>query len=132
MEEGARAGDSAMKHSETRILTTHTGSLPRPAELVRLYVERSQGKPVDEAALARAGAEAMRRVVAKQREVGIDIPNNGEQQREAFFLYVRWRMSGFGGQWQRWPRGDVARYPLFQNAQQDAMATVVAVSNMAP
>jgi 5-methyltetrahydropteroyltriglutamate--homocysteine methyltransferase len=115
-----------------RILTTHTGSLPRPAELVKLYVERSQGKAVDEAALARAGAEAMRRVVAKQREAGVDIPNNGEQQREAFFLYVRRRMSGFGGQWQRWPRGDVKRYPMFQRAQQAQMANVVAVSNMAP
>jgi len=121
-----------MKRSEGRILTTHTGSLPRPAELVRLYVERAQGKPVDEAALARAGEAAMRRVVAKQREVGIDIPNNGEQQREAFFLYVRRRMSGFGGQWQRWPRGDVLRYPLFQKAQQAWMANTVAVSNMSP
>ena len=121
-----------MQRSDTRILTTHAGSLPRPAELVRLYVDRAQNKPVDEAALARAGADAMRGVVAKQREVGIDIPNNGEQQREAFFLYVRRRMSGFGGQWQRWPRGDVLRYPMFQKAQQAWFANTVAVSNMAP
>ena len=121
-----------MQRSDKRILTTHTGSLPRPAELVRLYVDRANGKAVDEAALARAGADAMRRVVAKQREVGIDIPNNGEQQREAFFLYVRRRMSGFGGQWQRWPRGDVKRYPLFQKAQQAWLANTIAVSNMAP
>jgi 5-methyltetrahydropteroyltriglutamate--homocysteine methyltransferase len=121
-----------MQRSDTRILTTHAGSLPRPAELVRLYVDRAQGKAIDEAGLARAGADAMRRVVAKQREAGIDIPNNGEQQREAFFLYVRRRMSGFGGQWQRWPRGDVLRYPLFQKAQQAMLANTVAVSNMAP
>ena len=55
-----------------------------------------------------------RRIVDKQIEAGVDIGNNGEQQREAFFLYVRHRMSGFGGSWQRWPRGDVERYPLFK------------------
>jgi 5-methyltetrahydropteroyltriglutamate--homocysteine methyltransferase len=52
--------------------------------------------------------------VREQRDAGIDIGNNGEQQREAFFLYVRNRMSGFGGSWDRPPRGDVDRYPLFK------------------
>jgi 5-methyltetrahydropteroyltriglutamate--homocysteine methyltransferase len=121
-----------MQRSDSRILTTHTGSLPRPAELVRMYVDRANGKPVDEAALARAGADAMRGVIDKQRAAGIDIPNNGEQQREAFFLYVRRRMSGFGGQWQRWPQADVARYPLFRKAREAWLANTVAVSNMAP
>jgi 5-methyltetrahydropteroyltriglutamate--homocysteine methyltransferase len=54
--------------------------------------------------------------VRKQRDAGIDIGNNGEQQREAFFLYVRTRMSGFGGAWTRPPRGDVERYPAFKAA----------------
>ncbi len=121
-----------MPQRADRILTTHTGSLPRPAELVRLYVDRTQGKPVDEAALAAAGRDAMKRVIAQQRAAGIDIPNNGEQQREAFFLYVRQRMSGFGGQWKRWPRADALRYPLWRKANDDWLATKVAVGNFMP
>jgi 5-methyltetrahydropteroyltriglutamate--homocysteine methyltransferase len=104
-----------MRHSDTRILTTHTGSLPRPPALVELYVRKARGEAVD-AELAAAGHAAMRDVVRKQRDAGIDIGNNGEQQREAFFLYVRNRMSGFGGTWDRPPRGDVDRYPIFKAA----------------
>ncbi len=104
-----------MRHSDTRILTTHTGSLPRPPALVELYVRKARGEAVD-AELAAAGHAAMEDVVRKQRDAGIDIGNNGEQQREAFFLYVRSRMSGFGGTWDRPPRGDVERYPIFKAA----------------
>ena len=89
-----------MRRSEDRILTTHTGSLPRPPELTRLYVRRARGEAID-AGRARP-ARARRRCArscAKQIAAGIDIGNNGEQQREAFFLYVRHRMSGFGGSW---------------------------------
>ncbi len=108
-------GNIQMRQGENRILTTHTGSLPRPPELVDLYVRKSHGEPVD-AELADAGHAAMEDVVRKQHEAGIDIGNNGEQQREAFFLYVRDRMSGFGGSWNRPPRGDVDRYPEFKAA----------------
>jgi 5-methyltetrahydropteroyltriglutamate--homocysteine methyltransferase len=121
-----------MQLSEHRILTTHTGSLPRPAELVRLYAERAQGKVVDAAEIARAGHAAMRRVIDQQLAAGIDVGNNGEQQREAFFLYVRDRMSGFGGRWKRWPQADVARYPLFRQARDAQLAGRIAVSNMDP
>ncbi len=116
-----------MRVSETRILTTHTGSLPRPPALVELYVRKARGETVD-AALADAAHEAMEDVVLKQRDAGIDIGNNGEQQREAFFLYVRSRMSGFGGNWDRPPRGDVDRYPLFKAAMAQAAAGQVWVS----
>ena len=85
-----------MRWSDERILTTHTGSLPRPPELTRLYVQRARGGAVDPAELDRLGKEALRQIVEKQVEAGVDIGNNGEQQREAFFLYVRHRMSGFG------------------------------------
>lgn len=103
-----------MLHSEHRILTTHTGSLPRPAALTALYVRRAQGEAIDDAALDTAGNAATRHVVRKQIEAGIDIGNNGEQQREAFFLYVRHRMSGFGGGWHRKTFADVLRYPGFR------------------
>ena len=94
-----------MQHSDTRILTTHTGSLPGPEALVRLYIAKARGEPVD-AELAAAGHAALEDTVRKQRDAGIDIGNNGEQQREAFFLYVRTRMSGFGGACQTGGSGD--------------------------
>ena len=71
-----------MQYSTSRILTTHTGSLPRPRELTRLYALRAGGEAVDAAAIDRAGREAVRAVVRKQHDAGIDVGNNGEQQRE--------------------------------------------------
>ncbi len=121
-----------MRRSEERILTTHAGSLPRPPELVQLYVRRAQGEAVDPAELATAGRDALRQVVAKQLDAGIDVGNNGEQQRESFFLHVRHRMSGFGGSWQRRQRGDAARYPIFERMMQQQLAARTAVSNMHP
>jgi 5-methyltetrahydropteroyltriglutamate--homocysteine methyltransferase len=121
-----------MRWSDERILTTHTGSLPRPPELTRLYVRRLRGGEVDPAELDRLGKAALRRIVDKQVEAGIDIGNNGEQQREAFFLYVRHRMSGFGGSWKRWPRGDVERYPLLKQQMAEMLAAREAVGNYEP
>lgn len=124
-------GDS-MKASDDRILTTHSGSLPRPAALTDLYSRRSQGESVDERRLQTLGREATHRVVTKQLEAGVDVGNNGEQEREGFFLYVQRRMSGFGGNWERPTVQDVARYPDFQQ-QRKALATgKAAVSNFRP
>ena len=119
-----------MHTSDSRILTTHTGSLPRPAELVQLYIAQGRGGPAD-AQLAEAGRAALDHVVRKQREAGIDVGNNGEQQREAFFLYVRSRMSGFGGAWTRMPRADVERYPDYKAAMAREQQHVQQVSSRA-
>jgi 5-methyltetrahydropteroyltriglutamate--homocysteine methyltransferase len=121
-----------MRWSDERILTTHAGSLPRPPALVRLYARRAAGEVIDPGELDAAGREALRQVVPKQIEAGIDVGNNGEQQREGFFLYVQRRMSGFGGSWQRRQRGDVARYPIFQKSMQEQQASRTAVSNFLP
>jgi 5-methyltetrahydropteroyltriglutamate--homocysteine methyltransferase len=121
-----------MEWSQNRILTTHTGSLPRPPELTRLYVRRARGETIDPAELDRLGKTALGRIVVKQIEAGVDIGNNGEQQREAFFLYVRHRMSGFGGSWKRWPRGDVERYPLLKKQMAEMLAAREAVGNYEP
>jgi 5-methyltetrahydropteroyltriglutamate--homocysteine methyltransferase len=121
-----------MRWSDERILTTHAGSLPRPPELVRLYARRAASEVVDPATLEAAGREALRQIVPRQIEAGIDVGNNGEQQREGFFLYVQHRMSGFGSSWQRAPRGDVVRYPIFQKMLADQLAARTAVSNFSP
>jgi len=121
-----------MRRSEERILTTHTGSLPRPTELTRLYVRRARGESVDAAALDDLGRAALRGIVRKQAEAGVDIGNNGEQQREGFFLHIRHRMSGFGGSWQRRTRADALRYPVFRQMMEQQLAAREAVSNMGP
>jgi len=102
-----------MHHSEKRILTTHAGSLPRPAGLAEMFGRLSQREPVDRAALDSAIEDATRRVVKMQLECGIDVGNNGEQPRESFFTYVQHRMSGFGGRSERPRLSDVWNYPGF-------------------
>jgi 5-methyltetrahydropteroyltriglutamate--homocysteine methyltransferase len=103
-----------MHRSTERILTTHTGSLPRPENLTRLFVRRALGESVDSNEIAAAGRDAVRVIVPKQAEAGIDVGNNGEQQHESFFLYLKERLSGLGGSWQRPSRADVDRYPGFR------------------
>jgi 5-methyltetrahydropteroyltriglutamate--homocysteine methyltransferase len=115
--------------SQDRILTTHTGSLPRPADLTALYIRRSRGEAIDPAALDTVGKAAVREVVAKQIAAGVDVGNNGEQQREAFFLYVRHRMSGFGGGWTRKVFADVTHYPAFSAWKAAHDAVNASVSN---
>lgn len=121
-----------MKRSENRILTTHTGSLPRPAELVKMYAARAKGEKLDDAAIEAAGHAAMNAVVDKQLAAGIDVGNNGEVQREGFFLYVQRRMSGFGGTWKRFSRKDIEQYPEFKANLEAQMGGKVAVSNFTP
>ena len=121
-----------MRRSDGRILTTHTGSLPRPLELTRLYARRVRGEAVDTVEIEQAGHAALQGIIPKQIAAGIDIGNNGEQQRESFFLHVRHRMTGFGGTWKRWPRADVENYPIFKQALEQQMAAKEMVSSFAP
>lgn len=115
-----------------RILTTHAGSLPRPRRLVQLYAHRVNGEPIDEGLLAAEGDAATRAVVAHQRDAGIDIPSDGEQVREGFFLYVQRRMSGFGGKWSRSPSREFEDYPEFAELRRQALATAQGVTNFSP
>ena len=103
-----------MHRSADRILTTHTGSLPRPERLSNLFVRRALGHAVDAQEIADASRGAVRAIVEKQAEAGIDVGNNGEQPRDSFFLYLKERLTGLGGSWQRPSRADVDRYPIFK------------------
>jgi 5-methyltetrahydropteroyltriglutamate--homocysteine methyltransferase len=100
-----------MKRSEHRILTTHVGSLPRPAALRDLLVRQDRGESVDPALLAREAEAAVRHVVSRQREAGIDVGNDGEQPRVGFSTYPAKRMSGFGGASKRRMARDIAEHP---------------------
>ncbi|GGC42418.1 methionine synthase [Siccirubricoccus deserti] len=120
-----------MQRSEHRILTTHTGSLPRPPELTRLYARRARGEAVDAAAVAAAGQAALHRIVPSQLEAGLDVINNGEQQRDSFALYLRHRLTGFGGESQRTTFADIEAYPEFQAGFAQQSAEKEFVSNTA-
>jgi 5-methyltetrahydropteroyltriglutamate--homocysteine methyltransferase len=92
-------------------LTTHVGSLPRPPKLRDLLVRQDRGEVIDEAELDGEVEAAVQLVVQKQREVGIDIGNDGEQPRVGFSTYVGRRMQGFGGKSRRPPAREMAEFP---------------------
>jgi 5-methyltetrahydropteroyltriglutamate--homocysteine methyltransferase len=94
-----------------RILTTHVGSLPRNETLSSLLVRREEGEEVDQRELAHEMDRAVRHVVEKQAEAGIDIGNDGEQQRVGFQTYVPQRMSGFAGESKRRRGRDYEEFP---------------------
>jgi 5-methyltetrahydropteroyltriglutamate--homocysteine methyltransferase len=100
-----------VRASVERILTTHVGSIPRPAALRELLVRQDRGDPIDEAALARETEAAVRLVVARQLEVGVDVGNDGEQPRAGFSTYVARRMRGFGGESKRPLARDLVEFP---------------------
>jgi 5-methyltetrahydropteroyltriglutamate--homocysteine methyltransferase len=87
--------------SRDRILTTHVGSLPRNEALSDRLMAREEGKAYDAALFDAEMSKAVRHVVARQKDAGIDIGNDGEQQRVGFQTYVPQRMFGFGGVSQR-------------------------------
>jgi 5-methyltetrahydropteroyltriglutamate--homocysteine methyltransferase len=86
-----------MKRSVDRILTTHTGSLPRPADLIRTMFAREEGVPVDGAALGARIRAAVAEVVRKQVDAGIAVVNDGEVSKPSYATYVKDRLTGFGG-----------------------------------
>lgn len=81
-----------------RILTTHTGSLPRPDDLIQWMWAKGDGVPVDEVALLERVAAAVHTAVARQKAAGIDIVNDGEMSKPSYATYVKDRLGGFGGE----------------------------------
>ena len=87
-----------MKRSTERFLTTHTGSLPRPEDLIRTMFAREEGVPVDPAALGARIRAAVADVVRKQAEAGVAVVGDGEMSKPSYATYVKDRLTGFGGQ----------------------------------
>jgi 5-methyltetrahydropteroyltriglutamate--homocysteine methyltransferase len=100
-----------MVTSRNRILATHVGSLPRNDALSFLLVKREEGEAVDEVQLAHEMNRAVRHVLEKQAQAGIDIANDGEQQRVGFQTYIPRRMSGFAGESKRRRGRDYEEFP---------------------
>jgi 5-methyltetrahydropteroyltriglutamate--homocysteine methyltransferase len=102
-----------MKRSTERILTTHTGSLPRPADLVQMMFAKEEGAAVDRGALAARIRSAVAEIVGKQVRAGIDVVNDGEVSKPSYATYVKDRLHGFGGQSHPLAYRDLVDFPEF-------------------
>jgi 5-methyltetrahydropteroyltriglutamate--homocysteine methyltransferase len=100
-----------MQRSTDRFLTTHTGSLPRPDDLIRMMYAKEEGVPVDRAALAARVRDAVAEVVKKQAEAGIDLVNDGEMSKPSYATYVKDRLAGFGGTGNTFVYQDLSDFP---------------------
>jgi len=100
-----------MKRSVDRILTTHTGSLPRPPDLIRTMFAREEGVPVDTAALAARIRLAVAEVVRKQVDAGLAVVNDGEVSKPSYATYIKDRLTGFGGTSQALRYCDLVDFP---------------------
>ncbi|MBM3528387.1 MAG: cobalamin-independent methionine synthase II family protein [Alphaproteobacteria bacterium] len=100
-----------MKRSTGRFLTTHTGSLPRPDDLIRMMYAKEEGVPVDKAALSARVRAAVAEVVRKQVEAGVDLVNDGEMSKPSYATYIKDRLDGFGGTGNTFVYQDLADFP---------------------
>ena len=100
-----------MAYGFDRFLTTHTGSLPRPDDLIRAMFAKEEGVPVDRAALAARIKEAVAEVVKKQVDSGVDLVNDGEMSKPSYATYVKDRLIGFGGTSNTFVYQDLAEFP---------------------
>jgi 5-methyltetrahydropteroyltriglutamate--homocysteine methyltransferase len=99
-----------MKRSTERFLTTHTGSLPRPDDLVRMMYAKEGGVPVDRAGLAARVRAAVAEVVEKQ----VAAVNDGEMSKPSYATYIKDRLDGFGGTGNTFVYQDLAAFPKLQ------------------
>src|SRR5215831_5295602 len=111
-----------MKWSTERILTTHTGSLPRPDDLIPLLYDQVAGKEVDAADLATRVRAAVADVVHKQVDAGLDVINDGEAGKVGYSTYVATRLTGFDGEGEGLRRGpsDLWEFPAYAQRRQRA------------
>lgn len=102
-----------MERSTDRILTSHTGSLPRPELLMQLLARLDRGELTDDDRNAYPDMvkKAVQDVVAKQLDAGVDVVNDGEQSKVSYSTYVTERVSGFGGTGRALVISDFHDYP---------------------
>jgi 5-methyltetrahydropteroyltriglutamate--homocysteine methyltransferase len=103
-----------MKRSTDRFLTTHTGSLPRPDDLVQMMYAKESGVPVEPKALGARIKAAVAEVVDKQIEAGVDLVNDGELSKPSYATYIKDRLDGFGGTGNTFVYQDLAAFPRLE------------------
>jgi 5-methyltetrahydropteroyltriglutamate--homocysteine methyltransferase len=100
-----------MSHGQNRFLTTHVGSLPRPADLIELMFAQEDGLPLRREAVDAAVTKAVESAVARQLEAGIDIINDGEMSKPSYATYIKDRLNGFGGTGNSFTFQDIEDFP---------------------
>jgi 5-methyltetrahydropteroyltriglutamate--homocysteine methyltransferase len=113
--------------STDRILTTHTGSLPRPADLIEMIRAREQGESVDEAKFQARVRSAVAETVQKQVDAGIDVVSDGEEGKPSYATYVKNRLTGFEGE-RRMPiriQGEARDFPEYTERRMATTATIL-------
>jgi len=100
-----------MIRSTDRFLTTHTGSLPRPDDLVQIMFAKEEGVPVDSDALETRVRSAIKEAVGREIDAGIDIVNDGEMSKPSYATYVKDRLNGFGGSGTTYVFQDLMDFP---------------------
>jgi 5-methyltetrahydropteroyltriglutamate--homocysteine methyltransferase len=103
-----------MHRSRDRFLTTHTGSLPRPEDLIRMMYAKEEGVPVDPIALAARVKTAVAELVKKQADSGVDLINDGEMSKPSYATYIKDRLDGFGGTGNTFIYQDVHEFPMLE------------------
>jgi len=100
-----------MRRSSERFLTTHTGSLPRPDELIQTMFAKEEGIPIDSAGLASRVRSAVGEVVGKQAAAGVDVVSDGEMSKPSYATYIKDRLNGFGGESHTLAYQDLVDFP---------------------
>ncbi|HET9490620.1 MAG TPA: cobalamin-independent methionine synthase II family protein [Methylomirabilota bacterium] len=100
-----------MRRSTTHVLTTHTGSLPRPDDLIRMMFAREEGVPVDAPAVGARVRAGVAEVVGKQVQAGLDVVNDGELSKPSYATYIKDRLNGFDGTSQPLQYQDLVDFP---------------------
>jgi len=105
-----------MKRSTSRILTTHAGSLARPADLLEIVRAKEAGQPYNQEAFAARVRTAVVEVVGKQIDAGVDVVSDGEQGKPGFANYVKDHLTGLVARAGVPPRisSDQVDFPDFQ------------------
>src|SRR5665213_2135845 len=117
------ARESSMKTSTDRILTTHVGSLPRSKAVTQVLFDRDAGVEADRAAGDAVIAAAVRDIVRRQVEAGVDVVSDGEMSKISYATYIKDRISGFDGDTPREPGLDLIEFPNLLKKLADTGAT---------
>jgi 5-methyltetrahydropteroyltriglutamate--homocysteine methyltransferase len=112
-----------VKASSERILVTHVGSLPRSQAVTDVLFARDRGAETDPAAGSATIAEAVREVVRRQVEAGVDVVSDGEMSKISYATYIKDRITGFAGDTPREPGQDLVEFPRILKRLAESGAT---------
>jgi 5-methyltetrahydropteroyltriglutamate--homocysteine methyltransferase len=112
-----------LQASSERILVTHVGSLPRSQAVTDVLFARDRGQVEDEAAASATITEAVREVVRKQVEAGVDVVSDGEMSKITYATYIKDRVTGFAGDTPREPGQDLVEFPRILKRLAESGAT---------